>query len=65
MTSCDELKDELLEQVYHENCPGCKVERQKQTQTGLPIIQLVYIWIVVLCVGKYIIHVFIWLFGRL
>ncbi|KAF5765842.1 hypothetical protein HanRHA438_Chr15g0720591 [Helianthus annuus] len=30
------LKDELLEPVYHENCPGCKVDRDKRMQTGFP-----------------------------
>ncbi|CAM8933038.1 unnamed protein product [Rhodiola kirilowii] len=34
---------------YYENCPGCKVELLKQTQTGLPIRELFSIWIVVLC----------------
>ncbi|MFS7969938.1 hypothetical protein Hanom_Chr09g00815091 [Helianthus anomalus] len=62
MTSHDQLKDRLLE---HENCPGCKVDRQKRIQTGLPLKQLIFIWVLMLCVGKYIIHVLIWLFTRL
>ncbi|KAJ0753577.1 putative major facilitator superfamily, MFS transporter superfamily [Helianthus annuus] len=44
------LNDELLEPVYHENCPGCKVDRNKRIQTGLPIKELIFIWLVVLCV---------------
>ncbi|XP_021982633.1 protein ZINC INDUCED FACILITATOR-LIKE 1 isoform X3 [Helianthus annuus] len=44
------INDELLEQVYHENCPGCKVDRRKRIQTGLPIKELICIWVVVLCV---------------
>ncbi|MFS7969984.1 hypothetical protein Hanom_Chr09g00815641 [Helianthus anomalus] len=48
------INDELLEQVYHENCPGCKVDRRKRIQTGLPIKELICIWVVVLCVGEYI-----------
>ncbi|KAL7587972.1 hypothetical protein Lser_V15G39911 [Lactuca serriola] len=51
MTNNSELKKELLEQVYHENCPGCKVDRQKRMQKGLPIKELIFIWIVVLCVA--------------
>lgn len=51
MTSNNELKNELLEQQYHENCPGCKVDRQKRMQTGFPIKELIFIWVVVLCVA--------------
>ncbi|KAL4572719.1 hypothetical protein LXL04_019501 [Taraxacum kok-saghyz] len=51
MTNKDELEKELLEQVYHENCPGCKVDRQKRMHTGLPVKELIFIWIVVLCVA--------------
>ncbi|KAK9067467.1 hypothetical protein SSX86_014796 [Deinandra increscens subsp. villosa] len=46
----DKVDDPLLKPVYHENCPGCKVDRQKRIQTGLPIKELVFIWIIVLCV---------------
>nr|XP_043614474.1 protein ZINC INDUCED FACILITATOR-LIKE 1-like isoform X2 [Erigeron canadensis] len=49
MSNNEELKEKLLEE--HENCPGCKVDRQKQAQTGLPIKQLFIIWVVVLCVA--------------
>lgn len=34
---------------YYENCPGCKVEQYKERQRGLPIKELLSIWIVVLC----------------
>ncbi|XP_076901263.1 protein ZINC INDUCED FACILITATOR-LIKE 1-like [Bidens hawaiensis] len=47
----DELNDGLLEHAYHENCPGCKVDRNKRIQTGLPIKELFFIWVVVLCVA--------------
>lgn len=47
----NELKTELLEPVYYENCSGCKVDRRKRMQTGLPIKELIFIWIVVLCVA--------------
>ncbi|KAF8034932.1 hypothetical protein BT93_C1071 [Corymbia citriodora subsp. variegata] len=39
----------LLGKHYHENCPGCKVEKYKESRRGLPIRELVSIWIVVLC----------------
>ncbi|KAL8233893.1 hypothetical protein R6Q59_019993 [Mikania micrantha] len=51
MSFNNELKDELLDHGYHENCPGCKVDRQKRIQTGFPIKELIFIWVVVLCVA--------------
>ncbi|MFS7969977.1 hypothetical protein Hanom_Chr09g00815551 [Helianthus anomalus] len=53
------INDGLLEQVYHENCPGCKVERDKRIRTGYPIKELISIWVVVLCVGEHIYSLFI------
>ncbi|XWS08131.1 hypothetical protein CRYUN_Cryun41cG0053400 [Craigia yunnanensis] len=44
-----EYKETLLKKKYHENCPGCKVDQMKELQRGIPIRQLVSIWIVVLC----------------
>ncbi|XP_039174034.1 protein ZINC INDUCED FACILITATOR-LIKE 1-like isoform X1 [Eucalyptus grandis] len=38
----------LLKKHYYENCPGCKVDKLKESQRGLPIRELVSIWIVVL-----------------
>ncbi|KAK4285268.1 hypothetical protein QN277_001993 [Acacia crassicarpa] len=34
---------------YHENCPGCKVDQDKQMQQGLPVKQLLNVWMVTLC----------------
>lgn len=45
----EDCKEALLEKVYHENCPGCKVELYKERRRGLPIKDLISIWIVVLC----------------
>ncbi|KAK2632199.1 hypothetical protein EUGRSUZ_L01874 [Eucalyptus grandis] len=45
----EEQKEALLQKHYYENCPGCKVEKLKELQRGLPIRELVSIWIVVLC----------------
>ncbi|KAI9157062.1 hypothetical protein LWI28_016323 [Acer negundo] len=39
----------LLKNKYYEGCPGCKVDQDKELQRGLPIRQLVSVWIVVLC----------------
>lgn len=51
MKNNNELEDKLLEHEYHENCPGCKVDRHKRMQTGLPLKELIIIWVVVLCVA--------------
>ncbi|XP_056164458.1 protein ZINC INDUCED FACILITATOR-LIKE 1-like isoform X4 [Syzygium oleosum] len=45
----EEQNEALLKKDYHENCPGCKVEKLKESRRGLPIRELVSIWIVVLC----------------
>ncbi|KAI6676710.1 hypothetical protein NL676_037506 [Syzygium grande] len=45
----EEHKEALLQRHYYENCPGCKVEKLKESRRGLPIRELVSIWIVVLC----------------
>ncbi|KAL3731840.1 hypothetical protein ACJRO7_028669 [Eucalyptus globulus] len=45
----EEQKEALLKKHYYENCPGCKVEKLKESQGGLPIRELFSIWIVVLC----------------
>ncbi|CAH9086948.1 unnamed protein product [Cuscuta europaea] len=43
-------KEALLEgKGYYENCPGCKMEQQKQLQRGVPIKLLISIWTIVLC----------------
>ncbi|XP_031103396.1 protein ZINC INDUCED FACILITATOR-LIKE 1-like [Ipomoea triloba] len=50
--SGSEYKEALLkkeEKCYYENCPGCKVEQQKELHTGVPIKMLLSIWVIVLC----------------
>ncbi|KMS94977.1 hypothetical protein BVRB_013570 isoform A [Beta vulgaris subsp. vulgaris] len=42
-------KIHLLEKVYYEGCPGCKIEKRKDTQEEIPWKTLISIWIVVLC----------------
>ncbi|PWA21780.1 major facilitator superfamily domain protein [Artemisia annua] len=51
MSNKSELKEELLEPVYHDNCPGCKVDRDKRMKTGFPLKELIFIWVIVLCVA--------------
>ncbi|KAK6234717.1 hypothetical protein SCA6_010054 [Theobroma cacao] len=47
----EESTTSLLEREveYYENCPGCKTDRLKQEQTGVPYKHLSFIWIVSLC----------------
>ncbi|KAJ4730071.1 protein ZINC INDUCED FACILITATOR-LIKE 1-like [Melia azedarach] len=45
----EEFKEPLLKKKYYQNCSGCKVEQLKELQRGLPVRELISIWIVVLC----------------
>ncbi|KAK3228566.1 hypothetical protein Dsin_000447 [Dipteronia sinensis] len=45
----EDFRVPLLKNKYHEGCPGCKVDQDKELQRGLPIRQLVSVWIIVLC----------------
>ncbi|XVE79735.1 hypothetical protein DITRI_Ditri14bG0080700 [Diplodiscus trichospermus] len=50
----EENRTSLLQsekEEYYENCPGCKMDRIKQKQTGVPYKHLSFIWIVSLCTG--------------
>ncbi|XP_050208823.1 protein ZINC INDUCED FACILITATOR-LIKE 1-like [Mercurialis annua] len=38
----------LKKNHYYENCPGCKVDQNKELRRGIPVKELVSIWIVVL-----------------
>ncbi|KAG5549450.1 hypothetical protein RHGRI_014705 [Rhododendron griersonianum] len=49
----EENKQSLLKKHFYENCPGCKVDELKEKQHGIPIKELVSIWIVVLCTGEF------------
>lgn len=46
-----EHNEALLKKNYYENCPGCKVDRLKESQRRVPIKQLILIWMIVLCVA--------------
>lgn len=45
------IESSLLLWENHENCPGCKIDRLKQADTGVPVKHLFYVWIVVLAAG--------------
>ncbi|KAK2354266.1 protein ZINC INDUCED FACILITATOR-LIKE [Trifolium repens] len=45
----DHLKESLLKKKqYYKDCPGCKVEQEKELNQGVSIIKLLIIWMVVL-----------------
>ncbi|KAK8487732.1 hypothetical protein V6N13_138501 [Hibiscus sabdariffa] len=59
----EETRTPLLERVeYYENCPGCKMDRLKQEQTGAPYMLLSFIWIVSLCTALQIASLFPFLY---
>uniref|UniRef100_A0A1J3CIH8 Protein ZINC INDUCED FACILITATOR-LIKE 1 n=1 Tax=Noccaea caerulescens TaxID=107243 RepID=A0A1J3CIH8_NOCCA len=45
----EEYAECLLENKYHENCPGCKVDQKKRLRRGFPLSELCTVWIIVLC----------------
>ncbi|KAK4485624.1 hypothetical protein RD792_008267 [Penstemon davidsonii] len=38
---------------YHESCPGCKIEKLKQSNNGIPLIHLTFVGIITLCAGNF------------
>ncbi|KAI3908061.1 hypothetical protein MKW98_003706 [Papaver atlanticum] len=60
-----ENQEPLLEKIYYENCPGCKVDRLKETKLGIPYKELSFIWIVVLCTALPISSLFPFLYFML
>ncbi|KAL2457673.1 Protein ZINC INDUCED FACILITATOR-LIKE 1 [Forsythia ovata] len=55
-------KESLLKKDYYEDCPGCKMDRQKELQRGLPIKQVLTIWIIVLATALTISSLFPFLY---
>ncbi|MED6200132.1 hypothetical protein PIB30_082217 [Stylosanthes scabra] len=43
------LEKKKKEEVYYENCPGCKVDKEKHLRSDISILNLLYIWLAVLC----------------
>ncbi|KAH9686727.1 hypothetical protein KPL70_014478 [Citrus sinensis] len=40
------VREPLLKKKYYENCSGCKVDKLKESERGLPIRKLFIIWII-------------------
>lgn len=49
----EEYTECLLENKFHEDCPGCKVDQMKRLRRGFPLWELFTVWIIVLCTGKF------------
>ncbi|XP_020254685.1 protein ZINC INDUCED FACILITATOR-LIKE 1-like isoform X2 [Asparagus officinalis] len=47
----DESKVPLLEKVYFENCPGCRIDKKKDESSGLPYKEFFFVWITTLATG--------------
>ncbi|CAK8570285.1 unnamed protein product [Lathyrus sativus] len=45
----ENVRDAFLKKNYHENCPGCKVDRAKELKIDVSFRNLFNIWTVVLC----------------
>lgn len=46
-----EGRDGLLGKMHVENCPGCRMDRKKEENRGIPYKEFLYVWIVSLCTG--------------
>ncbi|MCL7026400.1 hypothetical protein MKW94_020057 [Papaver nudicaule] len=58
----EENQEPLLKKIYYENCPGCKVDLNKETNLGIPYKELSFIWIVVLSSALPILYLFPFLY---
>ncbi|KAL2465852.1 Protein ZINC INDUCED FACILITATOR-LIKE 1 [Abeliophyllum distichum] len=45
----DEDEDEEGKIRYHENCPGCDVEKFKKSSNAIPLKHFFFVWIITLC----------------
>ncbi|KAJ6802808.1 protein ZINC INDUCED FACILITATOR-LIKE 1-like isoform X2 [Iris pallida] len=57
-----QLQQPLLRKVYHDNCPGCKLDRKKDSNPGYPYKEFFYLWLVALCNGLPITSLFPFLY---
>jgi hypothetical protein len=39
----------LKKAYYHGNCPGCRLDRRKETRTGVPYAEFAGMWLVIVC----------------
>ncbi|KAG2279171.1 hypothetical protein Bca52824_061726 [Brassica carinata] len=44
----EEYAECLLQNKFHENCPGCKVDQMKRLRRGFPFSELLTVWLIVL-----------------
>ncbi|KAG9133142.1 hypothetical protein Leryth_023509 [Lithospermum erythrorhizon] len=49
MAESDEYQQALLKKDYYEDCGGCRVDKMKERQHGFPLMQLLALWLIVLC----------------
>ncbi|RZC64214.1 hypothetical protein C5167_025986 [Papaver somniferum] len=45
------LPKSTIDVFYDKDCPGCRMDLRKETCLGAPYKELLYIWIIALCVG--------------
>lgn len=62
-----ENREVLLKQeervYYEENCPGCKVEKLKNSNLGVPFKHLFYCFLVVLAAGTFCLILFVFFYN--
>ncbi|PON78119.1 Major facilitator [Parasponia andersonii] len=58
----DQRSESLLINEYYPDCPGCKVDRYKNSQRGYPFRDLIFVWIVVLSCALPILSLFPFLY---
>lgn len=52
MAAIEYAESLLQKDDYVEGCPGCAVDRRKQLQRGLPLKQILTVWMIVLATGN-------------
>ena len=45
---------ELIKKKFDPDCPGCKAEQYRDSQRGFPIRDILRVWFIVLCNGKFV-----------
>ncbi|XP_057437385.1 protein ZINC INDUCED FACILITATOR-LIKE 1-like [Lotus japonicus] len=43
------MKEPLLEKKYYKDCPGCKVDQAKELKKGASVLNLLIIWMLMIC----------------
>jgi hypothetical protein len=49
----------LKKAYYHGNCPGCRLDRKKETRTGVPYSEFACMWLVTVCSSSFLTHSFL------